>query len=151
MATVEKRELTREEIEAAKRLKKAWLIFRDANKTRGGQNYTQALLAKEAGMNGQSIVGQYLNGSIQLNLKALLAICSVIKANPNEIAPFLMVTTDQESGDIIADFFGGQKQYVKAYESAPKFVQEAADALLTLPEEKQREAGRYIKYLADSA
>jgi hypothetical protein len=68
----------------AQRLKAAWERFQDENK-----GVSQAWLAAETRLGNQSLIGQYLNGGIPLNVKALLAICKVIRINPAEISPTL--------------------------------------------------------------
>jgi hypothetical protein len=84
MATVLKRPLTEEEKADARRLKSAWEFFRADNK-----GCTQDWLGDVTGLGGQSVIGQYLNGVIQLNHKALLSMCSVIGADPASISPTL--------------------------------------------------------------
>lgn len=97
MATVKKRPLTVEEIEAAKRLKEAWKAFQDRN-----PGASQDWLAKQTGLGNQSLIGQYLNAQIQLNLKALLAICAVIGADAKHISPELtgMMMGEDSAGSV---------------------------------------------------
>jgi hypothetical protein len=85
MATVEKRPLTEEELAEANRLRAAWLRYRDAHK-----GATQAWLGSVTELGSQGLIGQYMRGIIPLNLRALLAMCSVIDAAPEEISPRLM-------------------------------------------------------------
>ena len=87
MATVKKRPLTDEEKADAVRLKAAWKDFQLEN-----TGATQEWLANVTGLGGQSVIGQYLNGSIQINLKALLSICQVIGSDPKKISPSLAST-----------------------------------------------------------
>ena len=87
MATVKKRPLTDEEKADAVRLKAAWKDFQLEN-----TGATQEWLANVTGLGGQSVIGQYLNGYIQINLKALLSICQVIGADPKKISPSLAST-----------------------------------------------------------
>jgi SOS-response transcriptional repressor LexA len=84
MATVEKRPLTKQEIEDAKRLMAAWRNYQRLNK-----GATQEWLANETGLGNQSLINQYLNARIQLNVKALLSICKIIKVDPKLISPSL--------------------------------------------------------------
>lgn len=81
MATIPKRKLTDEEKADAKRLKSAWEAFQKENK-----GATQEWLAATTKLGTQGLIGQYLNGVIQLNHKALLEICKVIKVNPESIS-----------------------------------------------------------------
>lgn len=98
MATVQKRELTPEEIAAAGRLKAAWESFK---RTHDGA--TQSWLGSVTGLGNQSNIGQYLNAVIPLNLKALLAICGVIGINPTDISKELAtsIPTQTERRNII--------------------------------------------------
>ena len=80
--TVQKRELTKEEIEDAARLKTLWESFQ-----RDHAYATQTWLAKETELGNQSLMGQYINGGIQLNPKAVLAFSKVLDVHPAEISP----------------------------------------------------------------
>lgn len=84
MATVDKRPLTEWEILAAKNLKKAWTKYKETH-----PGVSQEWLAKQSNLGNQSLIGQYLNGRIQLNLNALAAICKVIEIDPRTISPEL--------------------------------------------------------------
>lgn len=85
MATAKKRPLTEAEKAAAQRLHAAWKKFQEGN-----ERATQKWLSSEAKLGSQSNVGQYLKGHIPLNIKALLSICQVIKADPQSIYPKLV-------------------------------------------------------------
>lgn len=50
---------------------------------------TQETLAERAGWTGQSVVSQYLNGRIPLNLPALLKFASILNFSPDEVSPRL--------------------------------------------------------------
>lgn len=80
-----RRELTDEEREEARRLSNAWDVFKAENK-----GVSQAWLGAESGLGTQGAVYQYLRGIIPLNLTSLLAICRVLKLEPEEISPRLM-------------------------------------------------------------
>lgn len=80
--TVEKRQLTEDELADAERLKFAWEAFK-ASRPHGT---TQQWLGKEAGLGNQSLVGQYLNGVIPLNPKAVLAFARVLGVHPAAIS-----------------------------------------------------------------
>lgn len=84
MATVPKRPLTAEEIADAQRLKTAWNGYKRANK-----GASQEWLSTKTGIGNQSLINQYLNGGIPLNVKALLAICKAIDADPHSISKTL--------------------------------------------------------------
>ncbi|MBU0789582.1 MAG: helix-turn-helix transcriptional regulator [Gammaproteobacteria bacterium] len=51
---------------------------------------TQDVLAEQAGWSGQSVVSQYLNGRIPLNLPALLKFSSILGFDPKDVSPRLM-------------------------------------------------------------
>lgn len=59
---------------------------------------TQDVLAEQAGWSGQSVVSQYMNGRIPLNLPALLKFSSVLGFDPNEVSPRLMEHISPASG-----------------------------------------------------
>lgn len=50
---------------------------------------TQDVIAERAGWTGQSVVSQYLNGRIPLNLSALLKFASILGFDPCEVSPRL--------------------------------------------------------------
>jgi SOS-response transcriptional repressor LexA len=93
MATVPKRPLTEEEIADAQRLRLAWEAYKSQPANKGA---TQTWLGRVAGVGKQSVISQYLNAEIQLNLKVLLAICQVIGADPAVISPTLSKTIPKE-------------------------------------------------------
>lgn len=80
--TVEKRLLTDDEAADAKRLKLACEEFKQRH-----PHATQAWLAQETNLGKQSLIGQYLNGLIQLNPKAVLAFARVLEIHPSKISP----------------------------------------------------------------
>ncbi|WP_240202641.1 hypothetical protein [Burkholderia sp. LMG 13014] len=84
MATVEKRELTVEELADRDRLVAAWNRYKSEH--RGA---SQIWLAESTGLGTQGLISQYLRGIIPLNVKALLAICAQIGAAPTDISPRL--------------------------------------------------------------
>lgn len=84
-----RRQLTPEEQQEAERLSAAWLAYKAENK---GANQTWLAAVSELGTQGA--VGQYLRGVIPLNLDALLAICRIIKADPQKISPRLASKID---------------------------------------------------------
>lgn len=81
--TVEKRQLTADELADAGRLKSVW----DAFKASRPQGATQKWLGKETGLGNQSLMGQYLNGVIPLNPRAVLAFARVLGVHPSAISP----------------------------------------------------------------
>lgn len=87
--TVQKRELTPSEKEAARKLKAAWEDFKAREDNKG---VNQEWLGQETGLGNQSLIGQYLGGKIQLNHKALFAICKVIGVRPETISHELTST-----------------------------------------------------------
>ncbi len=97
MATVPKRPLTAEEIADARRLMVAWKDYQEDN-----PGATQEWLAGITGLGNQTLISQYMTGKIQLNHKALLAICSAIKAKPEKISPTLASTIPQAMQENIA-------------------------------------------------
>lgn len=50
---------------------------------------TQETIAERAGWTGQSVVSQYLNGRIPLNLPALLKFALILNFSPDEVSPRL--------------------------------------------------------------
>lgn len=79
---------TTEELKAeAARLKAIYLSRKKAN-----PGLTQEAIAEAAGWNGQSVVSQYFNGRIPLNLSALLKFSQVLKFDPHEVSPRLAST-----------------------------------------------------------
>ncbi|MDH0085297.1 LexA family transcriptional regulator [Stutzerimonas stutzeri] len=58
---------------------------------------TQDVLAEQAGWSGQSVVSQYLNGRIPLNLPALLKFSSILGFDPKDVSPRLMDHLDHIS------------------------------------------------------
>lgn len=85
MVPMNRRPLTLEEQEEAKRLASFWNEFRDKN-----PGSTQSWLATASGLGTQGAVSQYLRGVIPLNLHALVSICRVIDADPYFVSPRLM-------------------------------------------------------------
>ncbi|MDN7814876.1 hypothetical protein [Burkholderia vietnamiensis] len=84
MATVEKRPLTEEEIAERDRLVAAWKRYKESH-----PGASQIWLSRATGLGTQGLISQYLRGIIPLNVRALLAICAQIGANPAEISPRL--------------------------------------------------------------
>lgn len=97
MATVEKRPLTWEEIAEAERLRAAWLVYKQEH-----PGVTQEWLGSVSELGSQGLIGQYMRGIIPLNLKALIAICVHIGADPREISPRL---TRAFSGELRSKLF----------------------------------------------
>ncbi|MFZ6773062.1 S24 family peptidase [Undibacterium sp. SXout7W] len=102
MATVEKRELTPEERSAAERLKFAWTKFKENNRDSGGKPYTQEWVATETQLGSQSLIGQYLNGIIPLNVKALMSISNLIGVSPYDISKEIMEHIGDTPARIVA-------------------------------------------------
>lgn len=84
MATVEKRPLTAEEQEDRARLVAEWDRYK-----RDHPGASQAWLAQETGLGTQGVISQYFRGIIPLNVRALLAICARIDADPALVSPRL--------------------------------------------------------------
>ncbi|KVP90012.1 hypothetical protein [Burkholderia ubonensis] len=84
MATVEKRPLTEDELADRDRLVEAWRRYKSAH-----PGASQIWLAEATGLGTQGLISQYFRGVIPLNVKALLAICAQIGADPVEISPRL--------------------------------------------------------------
>lgn len=84
MATVEKRPLTEEEIAERDRLVDAWERYKATH-----PGASQIWLSRATGLGTQGLISQYLRGIIPLNVRALLAICAQIGANPADISPRL--------------------------------------------------------------
>jgi transcriptional regulator with XRE-family HTH domain len=76
-----RRELTAEEKEDAKRLKKIW------NSRKESLHLSQVKLAKEMGFSSQAAVSQYLNARLPLNLQAVAKFAQVLRAGVKEISP----------------------------------------------------------------
>lgn len=84
MATVEKRPLSEEELADRDRLVAAWERYKN-----GHPGASQIWLAQATGLGTQGLISQYFRGIIPLNVRALLAICAQIGANPAEVSPRL--------------------------------------------------------------
>ncbi len=97
-------------------------------------------LGKFLGYKDGAFVRQMLSGTRGISEKTV----SKVQASPR-YARWFDPDTAQE--DALSNFFGSNKDYVKAYEAAPEYVKEAADKLLELSEEKQIAAASYIKFL----
>ena len=80
-----RRSLTPEEQEEARRLTSLWEEYKAAV-----PGATQSWLAVASGLGTQGAVSQYLRGVIPLNLQALVSICRVIDADPYYVSPRLM-------------------------------------------------------------
>lgn len=121
MATIKKRALTEWEKAAASRLKAAWEEFQKTEAIGASQTW----LGREAKIGNQSTVSQYLNGTIQLNTEALLAICKVIGVDPRQISSeltkdlpsnkslnpeFILDDTAAEISEIIALYVKAEKE-----------------------------------------
>lgn len=78
---------TDEELKEAAQLKAAWNHFRTVEKVKG-RSVTQDAIGDELGWS-QGNLSHYLNGRMALNIKALLAICARIGAEPAKISPRL--------------------------------------------------------------
>lgn len=85
MAAMNRRPLTPEEQEEARRLASFWTEYREKN-----PRATQSWLATASGLGTQGAVSQYLRGVIPLNLHALISMCRVIDADPYYVSPRLM-------------------------------------------------------------
>ena len=79
-----KRKITQESIAAQRKLQAAWY----AAKARRGRDLNQAVFGDKFGWS-QSVVTQYLNGRIPLNLTALLRFCEELEVSPEDIYPEL--------------------------------------------------------------
>jgi len=97
MPTMNRRPLTPEEQEEAKRLASFWNEFREKN-----PGSTQSWLASASGLGTQGAVSQYLRGVIPLNLHALVSICRVIHADPFFVSPRLMTPVTKATNKVIA-------------------------------------------------
>lgn len=127
-----RRELTPEEVADAKRLKAAWLAYKDANP---GAN--QTWLAAESGLGTQGAVGQYLRGKIPLNMPALLAMCRVMQLNPSDISPRLgmnLIISDEAHAGRVADEVEDAPEISGALRKLPVVgrVQAGPDGLLSI-------------------
>lgn len=65
-----------------------------------------------------------------------------------KVNPITPRSNSTDSGD---EFFRQSATYVRLYDQAPPNIREAAEQFLELPSEKQSDAARYIRYLAESA
>ncbi|WP_157379265.1 hypothetical protein [Burkholderia ubonensis] len=116
MATVEKRPLTAEELADRDRLVAAWKRFKV-----GHPGASQIWLAEVTGLGTQGLISQYLRGVIPLNVRALLAICAQIGADPNEISPRLAKDVPpSHSGIDLADVSPAARQVIEAILRADK-------------------------------
>jgi len=78
-----KRNITDEQKEAAKRLKRIW------DQKRETLGITQEKAAELSGWANASAVSQYLNGTVALNVEAVLRFAKLLKCHPTEIMPEL--------------------------------------------------------------
>lgn len=62
-------------------------IFQERKKT--DKTLTQDRIADECGWSGQSVVSQYFNGRIPLNVAALIKFASLLNFRPSEVSPRL--------------------------------------------------------------
>lgn len=98
MTQKQRRELTPEEINDAKRLAE---IFRKrkAELKAQGESMTQESLAHDCGWRGQSAISQYTNGRIPLNLDALSKLSNALKVPPGDISPRLAARLPKPSSN----------------------------------------------------
>lgn len=75
------RQLTKEELEDARRLKQIWLAKKDA------LHLSQVKAAKELGYNSQGAISQYINGRVSLNFQAAAKFAKLLRVEINDIAP----------------------------------------------------------------
>lgn len=75
------REMTSEELEDAKRLKRIWNAKKDE------LHLNQVKAAKELGYNSQGAVSQYINGKVGLNLQASAKFARLLRVNVTDISP----------------------------------------------------------------
>lgn len=108
---MKRRELTEEEQGEAAKLSAAWNQYKADN-----AGATQTWLGAETGIGSQSAVGQYLRGTVPLNIEALMAICRVIGADPQVISPRL-------AGKVHVHSMSNVRQVVVADQDDPDFVQ----------------------------
>lgn len=88
MKTPTRSPLTQEQLEESRRLKEIFLKRKAEAKERG-EKLTQDDIADACGYTGQSVVSQYLNGRIALNLDALLKFSKALDFTPSEVSPRL--------------------------------------------------------------
>lgn len=88
MTQKQRRELTAEEIDDAKRLAEIFKQRKAEIKADGG-HLSQESLAHDCGWKGQSAISQYMNARIPLNMEALLKLSSALKVPPEKISPRL--------------------------------------------------------------
>lgn len=77
------REVTQEELEDAKRLKRIW------NEKKEALHLSQVKAARELGYNSQGAVSQYINGKVGLNLQAAAKFAKLLRVNVVDISPRL--------------------------------------------------------------
>lgn len=86
-----RRELTQQELDAAKRLLQIW------NNKKTGLNLTQGKVAQICNWSNESAFGAYLHGRVPLNTEAVLRLSKILEVHPAEILPevveLLPVTT----------------------------------------------------------
>jgi len=75
------RELTLDELEDAKRLKRIWIAKRDE------LHLSQVKAAMELGYNSQGAVSQFINGKVALNFQAAAKFAKLLRVNVAEISP----------------------------------------------------------------
>lgn len=75
------REMTQDELEDAKRLKRIWNARKDE------LNLNQVKAARELGYNSQGAISQYINGKVGLNLQASAKFAKLLRVNVADISP----------------------------------------------------------------
>lgn len=110
MATVEKRPLTVEELADRDRLVAAWNRYKSEH-----PGASQTWLAEETGLGTQGLISQYFRGVIPLNVRALLAICARIGADPSHISPTLARDVPPSHGSIdLAEVSPAAREVIEA-------------------------------------
>lgn len=84
----QKKPLTQDQLEDARRLKAAYLA-RKKKLAEQGVKLTQDELAARCGWSGQSAVSQFMTGKTALSLEALISLSRELNAAPEEISPTL--------------------------------------------------------------
>ncbi len=110
-----------------------------------GRKLLKKELAEAAGVSSAAVSLWYKGATQSLKADPVLRLASFLGVR----AEWLSEGRGPMKDDELADFFGEPTPYQKKYERASKAVQAAADALLDLPADKQREAVNYIEYLAN--
>lgn len=132
-----KRELSPNEIEAAKRLRKIW----DAKKKE--LNLSQEKIAFECNWSGQSAFSQYYHGRVPLNTEAVLKLAKALQVEPTEIMPeiaSLLPKSQPTIGQIQETTYGLTQEAIEFAKAWQELPPEEKDTLAAFVYARQKSA-----------